>query len=202
MIRRTIPTTLFVDGTKHNTVPGLSKTVSQETNWTLHSRKIRENGQNGYMWSYRSLCDLLWYTITQLQRFMGHKHHQRLYSRPWLSRFLQVSDILQSGTCNSTVYPFYAHITVRACTYMFMLEFQLVIPYHNRHTHCPRLSPSVMSNLEMLYIQHGTVRDSHMWQVWDIKSGWSSRGVIGLHADAIWLASNAYMVRYMSRTVT
>ena len=28
MIRRTIPTTLFVDGTKYNTVPGLSKTVS------------------------------------------------------------------------------------------------------------------------------------------------------------------------------
>ena len=25
--------------------------------------------------------------------------------------------------------------------------------------------------------------------------------VIGLHADAIWLAYNAYMVRYMSRTV-
>ena len=29
MIRRTILTTLFVDGTKFNTVPGLSKTVSQ-----------------------------------------------------------------------------------------------------------------------------------------------------------------------------
>ena len=28
MIRRTIPATLFVDGTKLNTVPGLSKTVS------------------------------------------------------------------------------------------------------------------------------------------------------------------------------
>ena len=28
MIRRTIPTTLFVGGTKYNTVPGLSKTVS------------------------------------------------------------------------------------------------------------------------------------------------------------------------------
>ena len=28
MIRRTIPATLFVDGTTHNTVPGLSKTVS------------------------------------------------------------------------------------------------------------------------------------------------------------------------------
>ena len=28
MIRQTIPATLFVDGTKHNTVPGLSKTVS------------------------------------------------------------------------------------------------------------------------------------------------------------------------------
>ena len=84
---------------------------------------------------------------------------------------------------------------------MFMLEFQLVIPYHNRHTHCPRLSPYVMSDLEMVYIQHGTVRDSHMWQVWHIKSGWSSRGVIGLRADAIWLASNAYMARYMSRNV-
>ena len=45
---------------------------------------------------------------------------------------------------------------------MFMLQFQLVIPYHNRHTHCPRLSPYAMSDLEMVYIQHGTVRDSHM----------------------------------------
>ena len=26
----------------------------------------------------------------------------------------------------------------------------------------PRLSPDVMSDLEMVYIQHGTVRDSHM----------------------------------------
>ena len=28
MIRQTIPAILFVDGTKHNTVPGLSKTVN------------------------------------------------------------------------------------------------------------------------------------------------------------------------------
>ena len=107
----------------------------------------------------------------------------------------------QSGMCSGIIYPFYTHITVRACTYMFMLEFQLVIPYHNRHTHCTRLSPYVMSDLEMVYIQHGTVRDSHIWSLWQIKSCWRSRGVIGLHADAIWLASNAYMVRYMSRTV-
>ena len=150
MIRRTIPATLFVDGTKRNTVPGLSKTVSQEANWTLHSRKIRENGQNGYMWSYRSLCGLIWYTTTQLQRLMGHKHH-----RHW--HFYR-----QSGICSGIIYPFYAHITVRACTYMFMLEFQLVIPYHHRHTHCPRLSPYVMSDLGMSYIQRGTVQDSHV----------------------------------------
>ena len=100
----------------------------------------------------------------------------------------------QSGMCSGIIYPFYTHITVRACTYMFMLEFQLVIPYHNRHTHCPRLSPYVMSDLGMVYIQHGTVRDSHIWSLWHIKSCWSSRGVIGLHADAIWLASNAYMI--------
>ena len=31
----------------------------------------------------------------------------------------------QSGMCSGTVYPFYTHITVRAGTYMFMLEFQL-----------------------------------------------------------------------------
>ena len=68
----------------------------------------------------------------------------------------------QSGMCSGIIYPFYAHITVRACTYMFMLEFQLVIPYHNRHTHCPRLSPYVMSDLEMVYIQHGTVQDSNI----------------------------------------
>ena len=58
----------------------------------------------------------------------------------------------QSGMCSGIIYPFYTHITVRACTYMFMLEFQLVIPYHNRHTHCPRLSPYVMSDLEMVYM--------------------------------------------------
>ena len=68
----------------------------------------------------------------------------------------------QSGMCSGIIYPFYTHITIRACTYMFTLEFQLVIPYHNRHTHCPRVSPYVMSDLEMVYIQHGTVRDSHM----------------------------------------
>ena len=45
---------------------------------------------------------------------------------------------------------------------MFPLEFQLVIPYYNRHTHCPRLSPYVMSYLEMVYIQHGTVLDIHI----------------------------------------
>ena len=28
--------------------------------------------------------------------------------------------------------------------------------------HCPRLSPYVMSDLEMVYIQHGTVQDSHI----------------------------------------
>ena len=67
----------------------------------------------------------------------------------------------QSGTCSGIEYPLYTHITVCACTYMFNLEFQLVIPYHNRHMHCPRLSPSVMSHLGMVYIQHGTVRDSH-----------------------------------------
>ena len=69
---------------------------------------------------------------------------------------------LQSGACISTVYPFYTHITAHACTYMFKLEFQLVIPYHNRHTHCPRLSPPVMSHLEMVYIQRGTIRYSHI----------------------------------------
>ena len=61
----------------------------------------------------------------------------------------------QSGTCIGIIYPFYAHITVRACTYMFVLEFQLVIPYHNRHTHCPRLSPSVMSDLGMVHTNTG-----------------------------------------------
>ena len=80
----------------------------------------------------------------------------------WSRFFPTFSNERQSGTCSGIIYPFYAHITVRACTYMFMLEFQLVIPYHNRHTHCPRLSPCVMSNLEIVYIHHGTVRDSHL----------------------------------------
>ena len=50
MIRRTIPATLFVDGTKLNTVPGLSKTVSIgpiEHHELDH--KIRENDQTGYV---------------------------------------------------------------------------------------------------------------------------------------------------------
>ena len=145
MIRQTIPATLFVGGTKHNTVTGLSKTVSIRPTEHELDHKSRENDQNGYMWSYRSLGDLLWYTITQLQRFMGHTHHQRLYSTANVQLvpiFPTFSNERQSGTCSGIIYPFYAHITVCACTYMFMLEFQLVIPYHNRHTHCPRLYPS------------------------------------------------------------
>ena len=49
-----------------------------------------------------------------------------------------------------------------ACIYMFGLDFQLVILHHNRHMHCPELSPCVMSHLEMVYIQHGTVQDNHI----------------------------------------
>ena len=49
MIRRTIPATLFVGGTKPNTVPGLSKTVSQGPIEHELDHKIRENGQNGYI---------------------------------------------------------------------------------------------------------------------------------------------------------
>ena len=98
MIRRTIPATLFVDCITPNTVPGLSKTVSQEANWTLNSRKIRENDQNGYVWSYPPLCDLLWYTTTQLQRLIGQTPPQRLYSTanvqlvPIFSDFFQIID--------------------------------------------------------------------------------------------------------------
>ena len=98
MIRQTIPATLFVGGTKHNTVTGLSKTVSIRPTEHELDHKSRENDQNGYMWSYRSLGGLLWYTITQLQRFMGHTHHQRLYSTanvqlvPIFSDFFQIID--------------------------------------------------------------------------------------------------------------
>ena len=49
MIRPTIPTTLFVDGTKLNTVPGLSKTVSIIPIEHEIDHKIRENGQTGYV---------------------------------------------------------------------------------------------------------------------------------------------------------
>ena len=49
MIRQTIPATLFVGGTKLNTVPGLSKTVSQRPTEHFFGNKIRENDQNGYM---------------------------------------------------------------------------------------------------------------------------------------------------------
>ena len=49
MIRRTIPATLFVGVTKHNTVPGLSKTVSIGPIEHLFRHKIRENDQTGYV---------------------------------------------------------------------------------------------------------------------------------------------------------
>ena len=49
MIRRTIPATLFVDGTKLNTVPGLSKTVSLGPIELGTGHKIRENDQTGYV---------------------------------------------------------------------------------------------------------------------------------------------------------
>ena len=49
-----------------------------------------------------------------------------------------------------------------ACIYMFGLDFQLVILHHNRHMRCPGLSPYVMSHLEIVYIQRGTIRDSHI----------------------------------------
>ena len=49
MIRQTIPATLFVGGTKHNTVTGLSKTVSIRPTEHELDHKSRENDQNGYM---------------------------------------------------------------------------------------------------------------------------------------------------------
>ena len=49
MIRRTILATLFVDGTKRNTVPGLSKTVCLGSNEHEMTHKIRENDQAGYV---------------------------------------------------------------------------------------------------------------------------------------------------------
>ena len=49
MIRRTIPATLFVGGTKRNTVPGLSKTVSIGPTEHELDHKIRENDQTGYV---------------------------------------------------------------------------------------------------------------------------------------------------------
>ena len=137
-----------------------------------------------YLYVYHNVTWATYITNGYIQRLMFS----------WSRFFPTFSNERQSGTCSGIIYPFYAHITVCACTYMFMLEFQLVIPYHNRHTHCPRLSPSVMSDLEMVYIQHGTVQDSHVRSLWYTKSGWSSRGVIGLHINAIWHTSNAYMI--------
>ena len=49
MIIQTIPATLFVDETKLNTVPGLSKTVSKRPTEHEFDHKIRENDQNGYV---------------------------------------------------------------------------------------------------------------------------------------------------------
>ena len=102
-------------------------------------------------------------TLLELQSLTTyHNDHIRL-SRTVPCCIYAIFDIQrQSGTFIGTIYPFYIHITVRACTYTFILEFQLVILYHNRHTHCPGLSPFVMSDLGMVYIQHGTVRNSHI----------------------------------------
>ena len=127
MIRWTIPAALFGSGTKPNTVNGLSKTVSQDTNWTLHSRKIRENGQNGYMWSYRSLCGLLWYAITQIQRYMGHIHHQRLYSTANIQLVPIFSDFFEWATVRD-VYRY--HIPVLypyngTCVYLYVYAWVL-----------------------------------------------------------------------------
>ena len=49
MIRQTISTIYFVDGTKLNTVPGLSKTVSIGPTEHEFDHKIRENDQTGYV---------------------------------------------------------------------------------------------------------------------------------------------------------
>ena len=49
MIRQTISATLFVDGTKRNAVPGLSKTVSQRPIEHELDHKIRENDKTGYV---------------------------------------------------------------------------------------------------------------------------------------------------------
>ena len=68
----------------------------------------------------------------------------------------------QNGTCKGTLCAFDTSKTVGVGSHILPLEDWLVIPYHNRHMHCPRLSPYVMSDLEMVYIQHGTVRDSHI----------------------------------------
>ena len=163
MIRRTIPTTLFVGGTKYNTVPGLSKTVSQRpTDSGKWPKRLR-----------MKLPAVVWLAMVYYNATITFHGPQTSPTAIFtsltvaiLASFRHWHFYRQSGTCIGIIYPFYVHITVRACTYMFMLEFQLVIPYHNRHTHCPRLSPSVMSHLGMVYIQHGTVLDSHMWSLW------------------------------------
>ena len=71
-----------------------------------------------------------------------HNDHIRLF-RTVPRCIYAIFDIQrQSGTFIGNIYPFYINITIRACTYMFTLEFQLVVLYHNRHKHCPRLYPS------------------------------------------------------------
>ena len=162
MIRQTIPATLFVGGITPNIVIWLSKTVSQEDQ--LNTQLT----ENPWKWSKRlrmKLPAVVWLAMVYYNATITFNGPQTSPTTIFtsltvaiLASFRHLHFYRQSGMCSGIIYPFYTHITVRACTYMFMLEFQLVIPYHNRHTHCPRLSPYVMSDLEMLYIQHGTVK--------------------------------------------
>ena len=151
MIRITISATLFVGGTKYNTVTGLSKTVSQESQ--LNILFTESTGK----WPKRlqvKLPVIVWLAMVYYNAtttFYGPQTSPTAIFTSLtvaiLASFRHLHFYRQSGMCSGIIYPFYTHITVRACTYMFILELQLVIPYHNRHTHYPGLSPYVMSHL-------------------------------------------------------
>ena len=79
-------------------------------------------------------------TLLELQTLLMY-HNDRM----WLFRTVPfciyaIFDIQrQSGTFIGTLYPFYTHVTIFSCTYMYNRDLKLVILYHNQHTHCPRL---------------------------------------------------------------
>ena len=167
MIRCSVSATFLVAETKPCTVSVLSKTVSQRTNST------HGFAESSGTWTKRTRLKLL---VIWWHRRMVYYNTTIEFYGPDTSP-TAIYDIIK--TCsprNPDIFtlidsmghltaPYVRWIPVKLFwvgSHMCPLEDWLVTPSHNRHTHCPELSPCVMSHLEMAYIQRGTVRDSHI----------------------------------------